>query len=130
MRLSVLALVIFGPAAAGAALLDAPPTLPQVGSVKDMCVPEAKRELSDYFRKEFRAEAFVDMQPISSAAHLRRGASRLLLLGESVNGRRETISRRHCAGCDASGFEMRCYRLYIKGRHFGFAFATRKLLPA
>jgi len=68
MRLSVLAFVIFGPAAAGAAQLDAPSTLPQVRSVKEMCVLEAKRELSDYFRKEFQAEAFVDMQPISPAA--------------------------------------------------------------
>jgi hypothetical protein len=68
MRLSVLALVIFAPAASGAAQLDAPPILPEVRSVKEMCVLEAKRELSDYFRKEFQAEAFVDMQPISSAA--------------------------------------------------------------
>jgi hypothetical protein len=65
MRLSVLAFVIFGPAAAGAAQLDAPSTLPQVRSVKEMCVLEAKRELSDYFRKEFQAEA---LQPISSTA--------------------------------------------------------------
>jgi hypothetical protein len=71
MRLSVLAFVIFGPAAVGAAQLDAPPSLPQVRSVmpKEVCVLEAKRELSDYFRKEFQAEAFVDVQPISSAAH-------------------------------------------------------------
>jgi hypothetical protein len=33
-----------------------------------MCLLEAKRELSDYLRKDFQAEAFVDMQPISSAA--------------------------------------------------------------
>ena len=66
MRLLALALVIFAPAAAGAAQLDEPPSLPQVSSVKEMCVLEAKRELSDYFRKEFQAEAFVDMQPISS----------------------------------------------------------------
>jgi hypothetical protein len=68
MRLSALALVTFAPAAAGAAQLDAPPTVPQVRSVKEMCVLEAKRELSNYFRKEFQAEAFVDMQQISSAA--------------------------------------------------------------
>ena len=68
MRVSALALVIFAPAAAGAAQLDAPPTLPQVRNVNEMCVLDAKRELSDYFRKEFHAEAFVDMQPISSAA--------------------------------------------------------------
>jgi hypothetical protein len=68
MRLSALALVIFASAAAGAAQLDAPPTLPEIKrSVKEMCVLEANRELSDYFRKEFQAEAFVDMQPISSA---------------------------------------------------------------
>jgi hypothetical protein len=68
MRVSALALVIFAPAAAGAAQLDAPPTLPQVRNVSEMCVLDAKRELSDFFRKEFHAEAFVDMQPISSAA--------------------------------------------------------------
>jgi hypothetical protein len=33
-----------------------------------MCVLNAKRELSDFFRKKFHAEAFIDMQPISSAA--------------------------------------------------------------
>ena len=71
MRISVLAFVIFGPVVVGAAQLDTPHTHPQVRSVmpKESCVLEAKRELSDYFRKEFQAEAFVDMQPISSAAH-------------------------------------------------------------
>jgi hypothetical protein len=33
-----------------------------------MCVLEAKRALSEYFRKGFQAEAFFDMQPISYAA--------------------------------------------------------------
>jgi len=32
-------------AAAGAAQLDAPPTLPEVRSVKEMCVLEAKRAI-------------------------------------------------------------------------------------
>lgn len=68
MRISVLAFVIVGSAAAGATQLDTPASLPQVRSVKEMCVLEAKRELGDYFRKEFQAEALVDMQPISSAA--------------------------------------------------------------
>ena len=69
MRFAVFAFVIFSPAAVGAAQLDTPSTLAQVTSVmpKEMCVLEAKRELSDYFRKEFQAEAFVDMQPILSA---------------------------------------------------------------
>jgi len=57
MRVSALALVIFAPAAAGAAQLDAPPTLPQVRNVNEMCVLDAKRELSDYSLERRRDES-------------------------------------------------------------------------
>jgi hypothetical protein len=86
----------------------------------------ATKKLKQYYARE----GFVSLRNSDlMILDLDKGAFRLLLLAESVNGTCEAISRGHCASCAASGFEMRCYGPYIKGRHFGFACASRRLLP-
>jgi hypothetical protein len=69
MRFAAFAFVIFLSTAAAAVELDTPPISAQAPGVtpSETCVLEAKRGLTDYFRKEFNAEAFVDMQPILAA---------------------------------------------------------------
>lgn len=69
MKFTAFAFFIFVATAAAAVELDTPPISPQATGVapSETCVLEAKRGLTDYFRKEFNAEAFVDMQPILAA---------------------------------------------------------------
>ena len=69
MKFAAFAFFIFVATAAAAVELDTPPISPQATGVtpSETCVLEAKRGLADYFRKEFNAEAFVDMQPILAA---------------------------------------------------------------
>ena len=66
MRFAAFAFVIFISTAASALELDAPriPSPATGVTPTETCVLEAKRELTDYFHKEFHAKAFVDMQPI------------------------------------------------------------------